>query len=373
MNRMARALAIVGGTMALALGGVRSAGAQEVEEDSRARHEVRRGETLWELSARYLRNPYRWPDIYELNRDVVQDPHWIFPGERLRMPGDAAAVVSSRGYDEARPATGYRTGRPAPATDLSGTVFGTRSDQLLSLSSLQLDDDARPAVVSVSDFFQASLLVDPSESGPMGRTVRVIEENPLDLNLPPSARLHQDVVVHLAGMQTAPGDLLQSVRWGRDINPFGQVLESKALLLVTRTDADSARARVVDVYGDYRVGDPVTRAADFFVDPELEHAESGEILNGRIIAFAVENQTVLDLYDEVFLDLGLRAGVKIGDEFLVFSHLEPSPALAEPEDALCVLRVVRVTGSTSTAVVHKVRDPGTREGNPVRLSRRLSG
>lgn len=372
MNRLARKTALIAGAMALALGGVRSLAAQEPGDTLRSAHEVRRGETLWELSARYLRNPFRWPDIYELNRDVVQDPHWIFPGERLRMPGDAGAVVSSRGYVEARPAAGIRTGRPAPATDLSNTVFGTRSDQLLSLSALQVDEDARPSLVSVSDFFQASLLLDPSESGPMGRTVRVIEENPLDLNLPPSARLHQDVVVHLAGMQTAPGDLLQSVRWGRDISPFGQVLESKALLLVTRTAADSARARVVDVFGDYRVGDPVMRAADFFVDPELEHRESGEALTGRIIAFAAENQTVLDLYDEVFLDLGLRAGVQIGDEFLVFSHLEPSPALAEPEDALCVLRVVRVTGNTSTAIVHKVRDPGTREGNPVRLSRRLS-
>jgi hypothetical protein len=373
MNRMARTLAIVGGTMVLALGGVHSAGAQEVEDDSRARHEVRRGETLWELSARYLRNPYRWSDIYDLNRDVVQDPHWIYPGERLRMPGDAGAVVSSGRYDAPRSGAAYRGGRPAPATDLSGTVFGTRSDQLLSLSALQVDDETRPAVVSVSDFFQASLLVDPGEYGPMGRTARVIEENPLDLNLPPSARLHQDVIVQLSGLQAKPGDLLQTVRWGRGIGPFGSVLESKALLLVTRTVADSARARVVDVYGDYAVGDPVMVAADFFLDPELEPAETDDVLNGKIIAFAMENQVVLDLYDEVFLDLGRQEGVQIGDEFLVFSHLEPSPALAEPEDALCVLRVVRVTGGTSTAVVRKVRDPGTREGDPVRLSRRLSG
>jgi hypothetical protein len=370
---MARSVAIAAGAMALVLGGARPAWAQEVAEGPRPSHEVSRGETLWELSARYLRNPYRWPDIFEMNRDVVQDPHWIYPGERLRMPGDADAVISSRRYDRSRSGEVYRTGRPAPATDLSGTVFGTRSDQLLTLSTLQVDEDTRPAVVSVSDFFQASLLVGPTEYGPMGQTVRVIEENPLDLNLPPSARLHKDVVVHLAGLQTEPGDLLQTVRWGRSIGPFGQVLESKALLLVTRIAADSARARVVDVFGDYAVGDPVMRAAEFFVDPELEHAPSGDVLNGEIIAFAVENQTVLDLYDEVFLDLGRQAGVKIGDEFLVFSHLESSPALAEPDDALCILRVVRVTGGTSTAVVYKIRDPGTREGNPVRLSRRLSG
>jgi LysM repeat protein len=373
MKRKARTAALAAGAMAVALGGVRSAGAQEVEEASRPRHEVRRGDTLWELSAQYLRNPYRWSDIFDLNRDIVQDPHWIYPGERLRMPGDATAVVSSGRSDETRSGTAYRTGRPMPATDLSGTVFGERSDRLLSLSAMQVDEEVRPAVVSVSDFFQASLLVGPGELGQMGRTARVIEENPLDLNLPPSARLHQDVIVHLEGLQARPGDLLQTVRWGREIGPFGQVLESKALLLVTRTAADSARARVVEVFGDYEVGDPVMRAVDFYLDPESVFFDTDDVLNGKIIAFATEDQMVLDLYDEVFLDLGNQAGVKIGDEFLVFSDLEPSPALAEPEDALCVLRVVRVTEVTSTAVVRTVRDPGTREGYPVRLSRRVSG
>lgn len=372
MNKMARTASIATGVMVALLGSSPTVSAQEVTDAPQRRHEVNRGDTLWDLARRYLVDPYRWSDIYELNRDIVQNPHWIYPGERLRIPGDAAVAVGRVLTDPGRSA-GSGTGRPIPATDLSNTVFGTRSDQLLSLSSLQVDASVRPQIVSVSDFFQASLLVDRSEFGPTGITARVIEENPLDLNLPPSARLHQDVIVQLRGLETAPGDLLQTVRWGRNISPFGEVLESKALLLVTRSAADSARARVVDIYGDYSVGDPVVRAADFFLDPEAEHVEADTQLEGRIIAFATENQTVLDLYDEVFVDLGRRDGVRIGDELLVFSHLELSPALAEPDDALCVIRVVRVTESTSTAVVFRVRDPGTREGNPVRLSRRLSG
>ena len=372
MNKMARMATIFLGVSMASLGSSQFLSAQEETEAPQRSHEVNRGDTLWDLARRYLIDPYRWADIYELNRDVVQNPHWIYPGERLRIPGGAGIPVQRVPADAGRSA-GYGRGRPIPATDLSNTVFGTRSDQLLSLSSLQVDESVRPEIVSVSDFFQASLLVDRSEFEPTGSTARVIEENPLDLNLPPSARLHQDVIVHLRGLQVAPGDLLQTVRWGRGISPFGQVLESKALLLVTRTAADSARARVVDVFGDYSVGDPVVPAADFYLDPEAEHAPTDSELSGRIIAFAVESQTVLDLYDEVFIDLGRREGVRIGDEFLVFSHLELSPALAEPGDALCVVRVVRVTESTSTAVVFKIRDPGTREGNPVRLSRRLSG
>jgi nucleoid-associated protein YgaU len=48
--------------------------------------EVRRGDTLWELSARHLGAPHAWPQLHGANRDAVRDPDLIYPGQRLRVP-----------------------------------------------------------------------------------------------------------------------------------------------------------------------------------------------------------------------------------------------------------------------------------------------
>jgi LysM repeat protein len=47
-----------------------------------AAYTVRPGDTLARIAAAHHTD---WRKIYERNRDVVDDPHWIFPGERLRV------------------------------------------------------------------------------------------------------------------------------------------------------------------------------------------------------------------------------------------------------------------------------------------------
>ena len=120
-------------------------------------HTVREGDTLWDLATRYLSDPYRWSDIFQSNPETVEDPHWIYPGELLRIPGmqsTGAATVASLGQTTT-------DGRFPENSLFRGRVGGGSGQSLLAIA-----DGPPLPVVSPSDFRRAPLLMPEAESGP---------------------------------------------------------------------------------------------------------------------------------------------------------------------------------------------------------------
>lgn len=56
-------------------------------------HVVQKGDTLWSLCSKYFNDPWRWPRLWAAN-PVITNPHWIFPGDIIRLgAGNASTGV----------------------------------------------------------------------------------------------------------------------------------------------------------------------------------------------------------------------------------------------------------------------------------------
>ena len=53
---------------------------QEIKE-----HKVIKGDTLWDISEKYLNDPFMWPSIWKENKWIA-NPHWIYPDQIIKIP-----------------------------------------------------------------------------------------------------------------------------------------------------------------------------------------------------------------------------------------------------------------------------------------------
>jgi hypothetical protein len=76
----------------------------ELAPDAPDSHVVVSGDTLWGIAARFLKDPYRWPEIWRMNTEQVKNPHRIYPGQVVYLDRSGAVPQLKLGTVKLAPA-----------------------------------------------------------------------------------------------------------------------------------------------------------------------------------------------------------------------------------------------------------------------------
>jgi hypothetical protein len=398
----------------LALGSVSGAWAQDTlpppaPTPQSGRHVVQAGETLWSIAQLYMGDPFLWPDIYRLNTSVVEDPHWIFPGEELLLaaadqtavaPPDTAAAqpppvlppaaqppaqqpqVEQRPPEQPPPTelelpTEAAPAPPPPPAIEGRTVFSRTADAQDAGPRLASGPAEEYRALRSGDFYGAGFLTEEREfpwaevlgtTDPAGR-----------LALVGRTALYRQVVQVRApvGANYQVGDSLVTYILPREVGDgWGDIAHPTGIVRILHVTGRDVLAEVITQFDQVREGQ-LALPAEPFPDPRgvRPRPVSDGVMGGLITLRALRE--VPKQFDVVFIDLGRNAGIVPGDILEVLPRPEDIEVAERPADAIALLQVVHVTERSATALVTGIFTPGIRvtvrhaSGAPVRLIRKM--
>jgi LysM domain len=350
-------------------------------------HTVRKGDTLWDLAQLYHKDPFLWPGIYRLNTDVVEDPHWIYPGEILRIaPNDNIAAVPT--MDTPPPAEAVDTTPLVASDDSTETLARGPQQPSLAETETPTDEDRVPLferqrarsvseilkaytnqpyrALRRSEFYSSGFLTE-NQRLPYGKVLGPVTPSQIKATSDRANALPYASVAVAApsGASYEVGDSLLVVQVGRELDPYGRVVVPTGMVQVTEVLDGHYLATVVAVYGPIRNGQRVLPAESFSSSTGHRAVAVADGVRGSLLG-GLGRQELKEPQMVVFIDKGREDGVAPGDLFEV--RRRPgrlSDGTVRVNELMATLQIVHVRDRTATGIVLGVVSPDIPPGTDV--------
>jgi hypothetical protein len=354
-------------------------------------HTVRKGDTLWDLAQLYLHDPFLWPGIYRLNTDVVEDPHWIYPGEILRIgaadnvaavptmdtpvpstAGDSATMALS---DSARPATADSADalaqgpqQPSAAegedTDWKPLFPERRARSVAEILKAYTHQPYRP--LRRSEFYSSGFLTENARL-PYGKVIGPVTPQQIKaVNSRANALPFSTISLeppHGATYQV--GDSLLLLQVGRELDSYGRVIVPTGVAKITQSVDGHYIANIVATYGPIRNGQRTLPVENFNARTGVRAVPVSDGVRGSMIG-GLGRQDLKEPQMVVFINKGREDGVGLGDLFEVRRRPErSSDGMIRVNELMATMQIVHVRDHTATGLLLNVISPDIPPGTDV--------
>ncbi|WP_076592631.1 LysM peptidoglycan-binding domain-containing protein [Herminiimonas arsenitoxidans] len=121
-------------------------------------HVVVRGDTLWGISGKFLERPWCWPQVWDMNREQIRNPHWIYPGQTVYF--DRVAGRLRLGKEVGSDNSGVPTVRLSPQVRSTDAA----SDAISAVSFKSIEQFlTKPLIVEVDELKNTPRIVATQE------------------------------------------------------------------------------------------------------------------------------------------------------------------------------------------------------------------
>ncbi|MCK4503297.1 MAG: LysM peptidoglycan-binding domain-containing protein [Desulfuromonadales bacterium] len=289
---------------------------------------IKKGDTLWDLSQRFIEDPYYWPNVWAKNPDIT-NPHLIFPGQKIQILDGRLQIVPA--YPEAKDQSAATAEVTAPAAEVITVKTGEACNGFILT-------DEKPLGLLVDSVDNRILLTKHD-------IVFLKMKNLSEVNIGDTYGLY---------------DRGEMIKHPHTKLPVGTMMNNLGFLEVTEISGNTAVAKIGGVFRE------ITRGAELFEyvpqQQEITLQRGTTDQKGYIIA-ARDHKGTFSTNDIIYIDLGDSDGLAKGNLLYISRPRSASDEIIKragavqiPDAVLGAAIVVETKAKTAAAIIIKSAD-----------------